>query len=70
MRNYLFRDKIIQNVKAKFRRKFKFNNYFQKSQIYRRVLKCQSILSVNNLNKKMDFFDIVAGVLQGDTLSS
>ena len=39
-------------VQAKYRRKFNFNNYLQKSQIYRWTRKFEATGSVNNLNKE------------------
>ena len=44
--------KSFKTVQAIFPRKFNFNNYPQKSQIYRKVHKLQATGSVNNLNKK------------------
>ena len=44
--------KSFKIVQAKFRKKFNFNNYPQKSQIYRLVHKSQATGSGNNLNKK------------------
>ena len=44
--------KSFKTVQAKYRRKFNFNNYPQKSQIYRWTHKFQATGSVNNLNKK------------------
>ena len=44
--------KPYKTVQAKFCRKFNFNNYHQKSQIYRWVHTFQATGSVNNLNKK------------------
>ena len=44
--------KSFKTVQAKFRRKFNFNNYPQKSQIYRWAHKFQATGSLNNLNKK------------------
>ena len=46
--------KSFKIVSAKFCRKFNFNNYPRKSQIYRWVHKFQTTGSVNNLNKKAD----------------
>ena len=44
--------KLSKTVQAKFCRKFNFNNYPPKSQIYHWVHKLQATGSVNNLNKK------------------
>ena len=44
--------KSFKTVQAKYRRKFNFNNYPQKSQIYRWTHKFQATGSVHNLNKK------------------
>ena len=44
--------KSFKTVQAKFRRKF--NNYPQKSQIYRWIHKFLTTESVNNLNKKVE----------------
>ena len=46
--------KSFKTVQAKFRQKFNFNNYPQKSQIYRWAHKFQATGSVNNLNKKAE----------------
>ena len=47
--------KSFKTVQAKFCRKFNFNNYPQKSKIYRWVRKFQAKESVNNLNKKVEY---------------
>ena len=44
--------KSFKTVQAKFRRKFNFNNYLRKSQIYCRAHKFQAIGSVDSLSKK------------------
>ena len=46
--------KSFKTAQAKFRRKFNFNNYPQKSQIYHWVRKFRATGSVNNLNKKSE----------------
>ena len=46
--------KSFKSMKAKFCRKFNFNNYPQKSQIYCWAPKFQTTGSVNNLNKKTE----------------
>ena len=46
--------KSFKTVVGKFRRKFNFNNYPQKSQIYRWVHKFQATGSVDNLTKKVE----------------
>ena len=46
--------KSFRTVQAKFRRKFNYNNYPQKSQIYHLVHKFQATGLVNNLNKKVE----------------
>ena len=51
--NYL-ETKSFQTEPAKFCRKFNYNNYSQKSQIYRWAQKCQAIRSVKNLNNKAE----------------
>jgi len=49
--HYLFGDEIIQNGASK---KFNFNSYPQKNQIYRWAHKFQATGSVNNLKKKAE----------------
>ena len=49
-----FETKSFKTEQAKFCRKFNFNNYPQKSQIYHWVHKFQAAGSVNNLNKKAE----------------
>ena len=44
----------FKTVQTEFCRKFIFNNYPQKNQIYRRAHKFQATGSVNNLNKKAE----------------
>uniref|UniRef100_UPI00358E2E41 uncharacterized protein n=1 Tax=Myxine glutinosa TaxID=7769 RepID=UPI00358E2E41 len=46
--------KSFKTVQAKFRRKFNFNNYPQKNQVYRWAHTFQATGSVNNLNKKAE----------------
>ena len=46
--------KSFKTVPAKFCGKFNFNNYPQRSQIYRWIYKFQATGSVNNLNKKAE----------------
>ena len=46
--------KSFKTVWGKFHRKFNFNNYPQKNQIYHYVHKFQVTKSVNNLNKKSE----------------
>ena len=46
--------KSFKTVQAKFSRKFNFNNYPQKSKIYRWVHKFQATGSLNNPNKKAE----------------
>ena len=46
--------KSFKIVQAKFRRKFNFDNYLQKSPNYHWLLKFQSTGLVNNLNKKTE----------------
>ena len=46
--------KSLKTVQAKFHRKFNFNNYPQKSQIYHWIHKFQATVSVNNLKKKAE----------------
>ena len=55
--------KSLKTVQGNFCRKFNFNNYPQKSQIYRWVHKFQATGSLNNLNKKSENLVISAHVL-------
>ena len=51
---HLFGDKIIQNLQAKSCWEFNFNNFPQKTQIYRWIHKFQATGLIDNLNKKAE----------------
>ena len=52
---FIRKQKSFKTVQAKFLKKFNFDYYSQKRQIYRWVLKFQATGSVNNFNKMTEY---------------